>query len=488
MISLLNILNLISVLLSLIFQVFLVRLWGAVLQTDVYYLSIGIIQFISGTFVGFLMDLYIPIYNEIKVRNEEESKKFTGIIFIIMLIVGILLSAIVFLLAPYIIKLFASGFTPEKVIFSARLLRILSISIIFTSLTTVINATLQANLFMLITYVTTLIMPFFNIIALLFFAKAYGIQVIIYTIVLAAIVNFLIVLSFFYKKIGIRISNPFTQDSIPYLLKQNIPLRVGTLIYSFKGPLTMNILSYFPTGYITLFTYADRVLNILFRITNSPISQILYVKASNLLSRNKVRELKSILLSTIRSNTILFIAIIIPIMIFFKKMFGFLFTSKVTLTQISIMYYFFLALVPFYLVLSFEIPFTNITVAMKKGVKVLQINASFILLYGLFLLSGIKFIGVYIIPIALFFAQLYNTITYVKFVNKNLHIVDLDIFKIILKSSIFVALLILLNAIFRNHFLYTLYFNILLVFLWSLFARKEITIVFQFITTKGEVK
>jgi putative peptidoglycan lipid II flippase len=488
MIFLLNILNLISIIFSVAFQILLVRYFGAALQTDVYYLSLGIIQFINGTFAGFLTDLYIPIYNDVKVRSEEQSKKFTGAVFVLMLIIGLLISVIVFILAPYLVKLFASGFTPNKVAFSAKLVRILCIAIVFTSLTTVLNATLQANLFMSITYFTAIITPFSNLFALLFFAKQYGIEAVIYAMVFSSILNFLILLNYLKRKIGWEFSNPFIQADITYLLKQNIPIRAGNLIYLLKSPVTTNVLSYFPTGYITLFNYSDRILAIFFNITNSPILQILYAKASNLLSRKKIGELKSVLLSTIKSNTVLFIGVIIPTVVLFKEVFGFLFAQKVTPGQISVMYSLFLALIPFYLTLSFEMPFVNITFALKKGLKVLQIAIVFIILYSLFLLGGIKLLGIYIIPIALFFAQLYNTITYARFVNKNLHVIDLNMLKTIGKFSIFVALLLSLNAISRNHFLYSIYINLLLVLLWLIFTGKETITAFQFLTEKGEVK
>jgi putative peptidoglycan lipid II flippase len=488
MILKLNILNLINILFSVSFQVLLVRLFGVALQTDVYYLSLGITQFTSGLFTGLLCDLYIPVYNDIKAKSEDESKRFAGAVFSLMFITGFVISTSVFIFAPYLVKVFASGFTPEKVAFSAKLVRILSVSILFTSLTIVVNAILNANLFMSITYLTALSIPLFNLIALLLFAKQYGIEAVIYAMVFSSILNFLILFIYLIKRIGWKLSNPFTQSDISYLLKQNIPIRAGNIIYLLKGPITTNVLSYFPTGYITLFNYADRLLSISFNITNSPTLQILYVKESNLLSRKKLEELKDVLLLTIRSNTILFIGVIIPTMVFFKEVFGFLFAPKVTSSQISVMYYLFLALIPFYLTLSFEMPFVNITFTMKKGLKVLQIAIVFIILYSLFLLGGVKLLGVYIIPIAPFLAQLYNTVTYVRFVNKNLHIVDLNMLKTIGKFYIFVALLISLNAVFRNHFFCNLYLNIFLILLWFLFTQAETITAFQFITRKGEVK
>jgi len=113
MISLLNILNFINVFLYLIFQVFLVRIFGATFQTDIYYLSIVIVQFIT-VFYWILIDLYIPVYNDIKVRSEEEAKRFTGAVFTLMLIVGMFLCVTVFSTAPYLLNFLRVDLHPKK--------------------------------------------------------------------------------------------------------------------------------------------------------------------------------------------------------------------------------------------------------------------------------------------------------------------------------------------------------------------------------------
>ena len=159
---------------------------------------------------------------------------------------------------------------------------------------------------------------------------------------------------FFYhfKKVGWRFSNPYGNRDVMYLLKKNFAIRIADIINSLKGPLITNVLSYFPTGYMTLFSYTDKVLNILFRITNSPMLRLLFVKASNLLAMKKMEEITAILTSTLKSNLLLFICALMPTTILFKKMFGLLFSSKLSLTEIDLMYSMFLCLIPLYMTLS----------------------------------------------------------------------------------------------------------------------------------------
>ncbi|MER3446529.1 MAG: hypothetical protein C4291_06640 [Candidatus Dadabacteria bacterium] len=487
MISLLNVLNLISVLFSLLFHVLLVRLFGVALQTDVYYLCTAIIQFTVGI-VAFLIKLYIPVYNDVKVRSEEEAKNFTGAVLVLIFLMGAFFSILVFVTAPYIVKIFANGFSPEKISLSARLVRVLSVSILFSSLTMVVTAALIANLFMLITFSSSIITPLFNLIALLLFVRNYGIVAIMYSIVTASIINFLVVSAFLRMRVGWKLANPFKRPDIAYLVRQSISMRMGGVIAELQGPITSNILSYFPTGYITLFSYTNRLLNVLFNIINSPILQVLYSKSSNLLARKRVDELKGLLISTLMSNTVLFISVIIPLIILFKKIFSLLFAPKVTSNEISVMYHLFLALIPFYLALSFEVSFAVITIAMKKGIEVLKINVVFTFLYGVFFIPAIKFLAIFAIPIALFIAEVYKSIVFINLVDRDMHIVDLDMIKNMIKFSVFIGLLVSLNVLFASSFIYGMYLNVILVILWLIFMGKDTIAAFHLIVRKGEVK
>jgi hypothetical protein len=156
---------------------------------------------------------------------------------------------------------------------------------------------------------------------------------------------------------------------------------------------------------------------------------ILFVKASNFLATNKLGEIKTVLKSTIKSNLLLFVCVLIPTIILFKELFGVVFVNKLSSNEINIMYSLFLCLIPFYLTLSLELPFTNITIAMKKGTKIAEIAGISLLLYALFLLFGSKFLVIYTIPIAMSCAQIYNTVAYTKFVNNRLGIFDKEIVK-----------------------------------------------------------
>ena len=395
---------------------------------------------------------------------------------------------LIYLFAPILVRIFATGFTAEKVIFTANLMRILSVTVIFSSLSGLMISALNANLFMSTTYTVALITPALNNITLIFFAGTHGLYALISSMVIGSVLSFSLLFIYHFKKLGWKFSNPYRNSNVIYLLKKNLPTRAGHIVHYLKGPLTTNVLSYFPTGYITLYSYADRILMTLFRVTNSPVLQILYAKSSALLANRQIIGIKEFLISTLKSNLILFVVVILPVVLLFKLVFGFLLISKISPDEISTMFKLFLALIPFYLAHAFELPFTYVTIAMKKGSIVLRIALVSIILYGLFLVAGIKILDLFIVPVALTLTQIYNTAAYIKFVDTQIHVFNAEVKKFFTIFSIFGILLVCINMFFDHLIINIFYLNLFLIVMFGLINGKDFLFVLYFITKKGEIK
>ena len=215
---------------------------------------------------------------------------------------------------------------------------------------------------------------------------------------------------------------------------------------------------------------------------------ILFVKASDFLVKNKLEEIKTVLKSTLKSNFLLFICVLMPTIILFKEIFGILFVNMLSSVEINIMYSLFLCLIPYYLTLSLELPYTNITIAMKRGTKIVKIALISLLLYGLFILFGRKLFMIYTIPIAMSCAQIFNTVVYTKFINSRLGIFDKEIVKAVILYVFLGIILVSLNYFLRNNFIIQLYANLLVLFLWLILVGKDIILVFRIVMRKGEIK
>jgi hypothetical protein len=216
--------------------------------------------------------------------------------------------------------------------------------------------------------------------------------------------------------------------------------------------------------------------------------RFLFVKTSHLLSTKKTNEIQIILTSALKSNLMLFICGLMPGIILFKVILGCLFFNKLTPEKIDVMYTIFLCLIPFYMILSVELPFTNITIAMKKGINILKINLVSLTIFTAILLLGMKNLKIFIIPSAMFCAQLYNTLIYIKLVNSKIHFFNKNWTKIFTEFGALGSLIVSINLFLKNYSLIQFYLNILIISLWIYFSKKDLIIIFQTMVKKGEIK
>lgn len=488
MIILLNALNIVAILLGFVFQLLLMRTFGVSLDTDVFFLSNGIVQFASGIISGFFADLYIPVYHEIRASDEHEAERFSRAVIALSLLAGIASLMVFFIGAPWLVRLFASGFSQQKIEVGVSIFKIQVLSLPFLVSSVVLSNTLNAHLHMRITYLANLVTPAISLIAVATLANSFGLSGIVWAIVIASSLVFLILFAYHWRVLGWSWVSVFKNPNIGRLLRQNLPVRAGIMVYLFKGPINTNVLSFFPTGTITLFTYADKILFTAFNVATSPVIQVLYVKASSLLTQSNRDELKAVLRSTITSNVAITTAIMIPAVIFFREILSFLLSPKVSELEIGTMFLIFLALIPFYISLSFESPFVVSMYALRRGVKVLAIAIAFIIVYGLLVTYLRALIGVFALPAALFLAQIQNSISFAYFVQKRIPAIDGNLKRYLLKIVLFMIAFILLNFYFREQGLVLYAVDLALVIGWLGLMGTETWQALKLFTKKGEVR
>ncbi len=267
-------------------------------------------------------------------------------------------------------------------------------------------------------------------------------------------------------------------------------MRMGKFVISFKFPITTNILSHFPTGYITFYTYATRIMDILFGIINIPVLRVFFIKFSDSIAKIDFKNIKKNLETVIKTNEIVFFYSILLAIVFFKKIFTILFYPKVSLEYISIMYYIFLSLIPFYVIALIEAPFVNIIEAIKKGKKILFVASINLILYVLLLISSIKYLKIYSLPFSLFFSQIYNTFSFINYTNMKFEIVNSKILKFIFKYASSFIIMISLNFLlgFLKSFIPSLFFNICFLLFLIILFKNEIYLTKSIMFKKGEIK
>lgn len=488
MIFFLNAINFLTVLVGFVVQVLIVRFFGASDATDVYYLMIAIITFITGLSTGFLTDLFIPIYYDAKTRGREYATRLTGGVLTLSLLSGLVLTIIVYFFAPTIISIFASGFHGEKFDEAVKMVHIVSISIVFTSLTMILNATLNANSFLLVTYLTNLILPISNLIALFAAGREYGVAALMYSILIASVVSFFTVFVYCKVKVGARFANPMGQKDLRYLLIKNVPVRGANMVHMLRGPITTTVLSYFPAGFLTLYSYADKIASTLLGTTNSPITQFYFIKSSELSSAKKYGDIRNLFVETVRSGIILFAGMYFATVLVFQKVFGIFFAGKVSPDELRTMFLLFLSLFPYYYISSSGSVIAMTAMSLKKGRFVFYSSLTFIVILGGSLLLLVRSFSFYSLPVGLAVGQLSAVIVYSALINRLVPIIGSSFLRVQTNTIGIALLVIVANFFSANHILVQIGATAALLVIWVLANGRSAVTAMKFITTKGEIR
>jgi peptidoglycan biosynthesis protein MviN/MurJ (putative lipid II flippase) len=412
-----NFLNALQIFLGFIFQILLARRFGASSFSDVFFSSVVIVGTLS-TIGHFFTEIFVQYYNDLRVKGCEEAKRFYQTVYNFSLLIGVITFILTIFFVDPIMNIFVSGFNVERLKILKSFIMILAWSLIWSRLITLNNSLINAEMRFMVPYLVSLTTPTFNIISLLAFTKVFGINAIAISMLASDILTLFIQQSYIAKSLHMPLGKTFWHSDLKKLIRTSFSMRLGNQIWDLKEPITTNILSRYPVGTVSLYYYSVKIISVLYTITNSPILRIYSAKVSRLVSQKGFLEIKRLLKQAVLLNGFLLLVVLLPFAFGLSKILIVVFGNKFSPEDVKIIHHIFLFLIPFYLILTLEVPFTSITVALKQSAVVLKTGVFFILIYCAAGFSLLSLFGVYAIPIALMMAQLQNLFVYSSNVQK----------------------------------------------------------------------
>lgn len=126
-------------------DILVAKYFGATGTTDAFMVALMIPITILGLFATGLNTLIIPVYIEKKAADREAARRFANSVFLVAALFFILLTVLVVLFAPALVKVIAYGFKGERLDLAVTLTRYLALAGIFTVLTGLLTGILQAE-------------------------------------------------------------------------------------------------------------------------------------------------------------------------------------------------------------------------------------------------------------------------------------------------------------------------------------------------------
>lgn len=394
---------------SLLNAVLLIKIFGISAQTDAYFICqavIGALQMAQLLFV----EQFMYFYNDLKVKSAASAHDFYGFSLFVAAVSGLSLLVLAAAGATPILNLFAHGLDPERMQILRKLFFMFSLTLAFNIAIFVNENLLNAEGHFSLPYIINILPSLFTL-AALGYAWRYKdarVELLAGATVAASFAmcgtGLLLV-----KKTGIPLRLRTGHPAAKAFIRNSISMRFGHSIHNLLTPvITTNILSSLAAGFASQFSYAQKIIMILYSITTGPSIRILTSRISGLWSRRDLAGIKSSMNEYVKiAMPLLSISVIISYFLIPEAL-TVIGARNLSPLDISEIQFIFLCLSAWYLILASEAIFTTINIASKNSLVFIKGNSSFSLIYFCVAFGLRGRLGIYAIPAGLVTGQVVN--------------------------------------------------------------------------------
>lgn len=268
--------------------------FGSGIETDTYFIAQSANRLFTAIITSTLATTAIPILSRIMALEGKKAKdEHTSNLLSITLIVAVIISLLAWILAPFIMKIFAYGFDHDQFTFAVFMMRLGLPAILFAALTGVFNGYLQSENRFFASSSAGILQNILFITFLIFFAKTLGIKGLMVTSVLG-IGSQLLVLVFGSKVAGFRYR--FVIDFKDKYIKQILvlipPILLSVAIGDINAMIDKAMASTLVKGSISALNYGSVLNALASSIFISAIITVLYPMLSMGAAENDLASVK----------------------------------------------------------------------------------------------------------------------------------------------------------------------------------------------------
>lgn len=340
------ILNLVGKLFSFLREIVFSFFYGAGDIKDSFNTSVSAAMMIFQIITLAIAKTFIPSYNRVKTENgEKAADDFTSTLLNFSMFLSTIVLFVAMIFAPYIVKLFAVGYGPEKIRITAIFMRAVLLSIYANIYAAIFSSYLQIKGDFVTPSLPLIIM---NVLLAITIAISKGnITIIAVGIFLSYTLQF-IVFPRAIKKTGYKYKNTrnLKDKNVSALIKLSIPTTIAMATVYISTMVDQSFASaVMPTGGVSIIDYSQKILRIVSGVFIVPFQTTAYPKISRFVTDGKTKDMNSFIQKTFNMIMILFIPSLFALMILSNPIVSFVyergkFTAENTLITGSVLFYY----------------------------------------------------------------------------------------------------------------------------------------------------
>ena len=287
---LLFVLSLVNKGLGFIKSMTIASVFGATIQTDAYYVAEGLMQNALIPISEAVAVSFLPIYITIKEKNKEEAHKFTSRTITDIFLLALVLSGVLYLAAPLIMKIMLPSYTVEALNLAVSYFRILIWGMCFYMSNQLLQSLLNAEKQYGFSSFTAMMNNLILTAAVLLMGHRFGLSAMAMAVPFSYIAQYLFlqIRSRDYGRLTIRYG--WRDSRIWKLCLQAAPIFFGNAICELNQLVDKSLLSGMETGSVTAVSYASVLYQFASNLISIPMTTIIYTELAESFAAGKKEE------------------------------------------------------------------------------------------------------------------------------------------------------------------------------------------------------
>lgn len=312
------IIMILSSILGLLRETIIASQFGAGIESDAYFVAQTIPSLVTNVVNAGVISSFVTVYTSYLIKGEKEKAKNTTNCLITMFGVGLtIVVVILFIKSEYFISLLANSYEGEILYVSSNLLKVMSISVLFSGIIAILVGINNANNSFIAPASLGLIMNIIMIIGTLSLTKKFGIYALGISMVIGIICQLAMQIPSAVKQ-GLRFRPNFNlrDEGVREILIMIFPFLFTAVINQINLIIDRNLATALDEGMITSMYFAGKLLALPQNILSSALGMVILPFLVQHIAKNEGDKAVSIIIKGIRFISLIVFPIIVILNLF----------------------------------------------------------------------------------------------------------------------------------------------------------------------------
>lgn len=251
--------------------------FGAGASVDAYTIALQIPVVLFSFVAVAIRSVVLPLYTDVRLNSgDSESREYISVLISILSAASLVFIILIFWLSPYVIKLFAPGFTEETNSEAALLLRILCPTILTTIISNICTSVLNVHGKFVLPSLAVLALNTTLIVAVLILHSWMGIASAAVGQVIGCFVEIVFLYMLMRKHVSVYFKFDIHNKHMITSMKMSLPVIWSTSLAEITAMINRIVASFLFVGSIAVLNYATKINSVFMSLFTSAIATIIY--------------------------------------------------------------------------------------------------------------------------------------------------------------------------------------------------------------------